>query len=157
MGGPRLPIIDRFMSKFRKEDGPLPTQCWMWTAATVHGGYGHLGIKGRGKTIRAHRFSYQHFIGPIPDGIDICHRCDRPGCVNPEHLFAGTPKENTEDARRKNRLAVGSRLPQAKLTEADVRAIRSDSRPQSVIAKEYGIAQSSISFIKSRRNWAHVK
>lgn len=75
--------------------------CWLWTAGLGGSGYGALRY---GTPTRAHRVSYMVFVGPITDGLFVCHRCDTPLCVNPDHLFLGTAKDNAVDAMRKGRL-----------------------------------------------------
>jgi hypothetical protein len=90
--------VQRFMAKI-KYDG----DCWIWQGATNGpGNYGHMGVPGR-KTMTTHRVSYLHFIGPIPDGLDVLHSCDRTLCVNPDHLFTGTDEDNKKDMERKGR------------------------------------------------------
>jgi len=75
--------------------------CWIWEGIKGRGGYGKTFKDG--KTMSAHRLSYEIFKGPIPDGLLICHSCDNPKCVNPSHLWAGTHQENTDDMMRKKR------------------------------------------------------
>jgi len=82
----------------------IPTvlsDCWIWTGSVDHSGYGQIN---KGKiTYRAHRISYEMFIGPIPDGLLILHSCDNPKCVNPAHLRAGTCQDNTDDMIKRQR------------------------------------------------------
>lgn len=94
--------------------------------------------------------------GPIPKDICVCHSCDNPGCVNPEHLFLGTKSENNRDRDMKGRVAKGSQSGRSKMTEEDVRNILRDKRQNVVIAKEFGVDPSQISRIRSGERWKHV-
>lgn len=78
-----------------------PNGCWDWQGSLANGGYGTAWRDC--KPLKAHRFSYQLHLGPIPDGMDVLHRCDRPCCVNPAHLFLGTQADNNQDRHRKGR------------------------------------------------------
>jgi hypothetical protein len=133
--------------------------CWLWLSGINNKGYGIREVGGRRKL--AHRISYEMFCGEIPDGLCVLHRCDTPLCINPRHLLLGTKLENTRDmdakGRRVNTPQLGSKHGMAKLTEADVIAIRNDPRmPQSLIAKDYGVTKEMIYNIKKRRNWKHL-
>lgn len=132
-------------------------------------GYGQIGI-GRRRTGRAHCVSWVlHNQSDIPAGMQICHSCDNRWCVNPEHLWLGTPKENTQDALRKGRYSIrlGSSHPTVKLDEAAVAAIRARWRKgvnasrgtgtSSVeLAQEFGVSPSTIKGVANRLWWTHV-
>ena len=82
--------------------------CWIWTGSMSSGGYGQVKIGG--KLHRAHRVAWTIFKGPIHDGLMVCHRCDVRDCVNPEHLFLGTAKDNFQDCLKKGRMGKGAGL-----------------------------------------------
>jgi len=90
--------IERFHEKYviNPDNG-----CWEWTATLDQSGYGLLGYEGSMKG--AHRFSYKIYKGEIPKGLYVLHKCDNPPCVNPEHLFLGTQKDNMDDMYNKGR------------------------------------------------------
>lgn len=96
----KVPLVERFLSKVDTSG-----DCWIWQASTVRG-YGQLSTQ-RGKApARAHRLSYELFVGPIPEGLEVCHQCDTPSCVRPSHLFIGTHHDNMLDAASKKRIGT---------------------------------------------------
>lgn len=155
----REAAIERFLAKVQYEPN---TGCWLWAGALMSSGYGHMLHEGR--YIGTHRLAYKLFVGDIPDGLVICHRCDVKPCVNPDHLWAGTTQENLIDCRDKGRLRPGRQPgemnPKARLTEAEVIEIRSapreyGSRP--ALAARYGVSVGMICQIRGGRAWKHLK
>lgn len=133
------------------------TGCWNWTASRGNTGYGKFELNG--KTIAAHRASYEIFCEPIPSGMYVCHTCDNRACINPRHLFLGTQADNMRDKVRKGRHVTrrGNATGTAKLTEADVIEIRSlMAVPNPEIARRFGVDVSSICLIKNGKRWAHL-
>lgn len=151
----RTPVYDRWLAKVEKTD-----DCWIWNGAAKETGYGVLN-DGTGRTIRAHRFAYEYFVGPIPNGLDVRHSCHNRRCVNPEHLSVGTRRDNMRDMVEAgrygpSRVRRGVANPHGKLTDDDVRAIRRDPRPLAVIAAEHGVSRSYVSAIRHRHQRADV-
>ena len=141
-----LPNIEnRFWSKVDKRDA---NACWEWTANKSRG-YGLLATKRNCAPIKAHRFSWMLHYGEIPSGMAICHSCDNPGCVNPNHLMLGTQKANMIDAAKKGKLrffrfGVGEDNNAAKLSDEQVRSMRNEYSTgrftYKEMAKKYGVA-----------------
>lgn len=152
---------ERFMEKV--EMIPI-SGCWLWTGALIKStGYGRFGI-GKRKVEYAHRASWNLFNGEIPKGMFICHHCDTPACVNPNHLFIGSAKDNAQDALKKSRTVMPTteqRLraedqPMAKLTNEQVRFIRSSSEAANILAATYGVHPSSISNARLYKTYRSV-
>jgi hypothetical protein len=85
--------------------------CWEWIGSRDKDGYGRIRGSSHGKVWvkRAHRCSYEEHVGPIPEGLDVCHHCDNPPCINPDHLYAGTKSENMQDMVQRGRSAAQKR------------------------------------------------
>ena len=147
----------RFWAKVEKTDG-----CWLWQAGRDRDGYGVFGVKteSRWVQVRAHRLAYEMTLGSVPEGMWVLHRCDNPPCVNPEHLFLGTVRDNVDDSVRKGRHTRGSRNGTSKLTEIDIPWIRFAREYAGAsfgrIAKAYGVTERAIMNITQGKNWTHV-
>lgn len=133
----------------------ITSGCWLWTDHTIAGGYGRF--QSNHRRVLAHRFAWETAGGPVPDGMDVLHKCDTPACVNPAHLFLGTHQQNMADRDTKGRGARGSRIGSAKLTEQDVSAIRAahTGRYGQVreMARQYGVSSRSIHAVLSNEFW----
>ena len=161
----RLDILTRFWSHVNKTE-----TCWLWRTGTNW--YKNFSVNGT--SILAHRFAYEQFVEKIPKGLFVCHRCDNPSCVRPDHLFLGTCAENLADMALKGRAAKGvnngsvrypeklnprrgERHPFAKLTWADVEKIRSEYAQGKIstsqLAKKFPVNQSTIMNIIHHRLW----
>lgn len=122
-------------------------------------GYGQFVIAGEPRN-GAHRTSYRLCIGPIPPGMCVLHKCDNPSCVNPDHLFLGTSKDNVLDAMSKDRMPNGERSTSASLSQDDVLRIRSmflSGKTQREIGIEFGVSQTAISKITRAVRWKHLR
>lgn len=165
--------------KIEESSEKIENGCWIWQGSLA-GNYGK--VRWQMQTLSAHRASYIAYKGEVPHGLHVCHTCDNPICTNPDHLWIGTAKENIQDAKRKNRLADqrgrkasketllklkfrkrsdrrGEKHHLSKLKENDVIKIRQmleNGITQTKIALEYGLNQSTVCFIKSRKLWPHI-
>jgi hypothetical protein len=136
-----------FWSKVNKTD-----DCWEWTGALTTSGYGRFNKDG--KCLRAHRYSIM-LDGRDPTDMYVCHHCDNRKCVRPDHLFLGTNQDNMDDMMRKGRKTVDNTY-KRKLTDEQVRDIRTSSLSGSKLGKIYGLGQSSIWMIKNRRTYSEI-
>jgi len=146
------------VSNFWKQVSP-PTDkgCREWLGAKICG-YGQLRF--RNQKWRAHRVSYLLTRGQIPDGAYICHKCDNPSCVNPQHLYLGDAKSNSADMYRRGRgnRPKGEGHYRSKFTEKDILAIRANNTmSQAALGKKYGVTPEAIHYIKSGKSWRHVR
>lgn len=144
-------IEERFWSKVHAKPS---AGCWLWAGAMGGRGYGQFSLQGR--RVGAHRAAWLVATGEHPGDLCVCHHCDNPRCVRPDHLFLGTHSDNMRDRDRKGRRVDvrGERAGRAKLTAADVAAIRADTRPTRVVGPEYGVHPSQISRIRRGKSWA---
>lgn len=158
IGGTRNSTLEQFFND--RCEPATKSGCWLWTGKVGPSGYGEIRRKRGDPNSKAHRVSYELHKGPIPEGMCVCHTCDVRLCVNPDHLWLGTNADNVADKMRKGRHRTGpqhgSHNPQAKLTEAQARAIKADPRVQTKIAADYGISQCAVSDIKVGRRWAFL-
>lgn len=169
----------RFWSRVNKL-GPTPDQsvhhykglsnCWDWTAAKDKDGYGNFHHGGAAD--KSHRLSFKIHKDSIAKGMFVMHLCDRPSCVNPDHLRLGTSLENNLDMKSKGRTAHGDRHgrrknpectqkgsdhPNSKLTEEQVREIRASKEPGPIIARRYKLNRNTPNLIRSMKSWRHVR
>jgi len=192
-----MSVYKRLKARTIEKDG-----CWEWTLHRNHSGYGltHIG----GKTRYAHRLMWEEVNGKIPEGMYVCHKCDNPSCINPDHLFLGTQLENMQDMVRKGRSARGDKhkshlhpesvprgdqhyshtnpekvpkgdrngsrthpecrprgekIKTSKLTEIDVRYIRTnpDNLTLDALRRLFGVNRNTIWAAKTGRTWKEIK
>ncbi len=169
-------LTARFWAKVNITDG-----CWEWTG----GGHPYARLKAEGHTRQASHISWELAYGPIPSGVQICHHCDNPHCVRPDHLFLGTQRDNLADASAKGRLRTrdagnrgnglsGERHPnrihpermargehhgRAKMTEEGVieaRRLSAEGWTLARLSERYGVLITTLSMIIRRETWQHV-
>lgn len=169
--------IHLFWARVRK--GP---DCWLWQGRLDGStAYGSVPTGRRGSGMRAHRFSYILHFGPVPEGMEVCHRCDNPPCVRPDHLYAATHKQNVADMKAKGRfvggpnqpargrrhgtrthpesIKRGEQHPNARLTEAavhDIRTRHAAGESASSIGRAFGMSHTNVLHIIRGRSWRHV-
>lgn len=172
------PLPERFWPRVEKTDG-----CWLWTGPRRRDGYGRIKLAGKDTT--AHRVAWIMLFGPIPSGVEVCHRCDVKLCVRPDHLYLGTHALNMRDAsdhglfahkgqgRHGNHargerhgtkthpesVARGAAHYKAKLTEAqaiEIKRRRLAGEPLAVLAQEFGVTMALVSGIARGRVWSHL-
>lgn len=153
-----ISIAERFTQYVKQGAG-----CWEWQGYRDPSGYGRLNIRQPNKTYvpkLAHRISWELFRGPLTAEQHVCHKCDNPCCVNPEHLFVGDPAANCADKIEKGRMRYGvsrgEKHGRAKLTEAQIREIRASPGPSRIIAEKYGVSGRQVRDIRAGRVWRHV-
>lgn len=135
----------RFAAKYIKRPGG----CWEWRAAQNGYGYG-VWLDPSFSTRSAHRVSWILYRGPIPDGMQVLHRCDNRACVNPDHLFLGTQRDNMHDMWAKGRQKTN------KLPTAAIQSIKLSSEPVERLAELYGVSISAIYRVRRGETWRSV-
>jgi hypothetical protein len=169
-------IVDALLSFWALEEKVRVGQgeCIEWTASLGGGGYGHLCYQDG--MLLVHRLAWQALHGPIPAGMLVCHHCDNPRCVNPDHLFLGTHQDNMDDCGRKGRRRPsagsgwrllrpeqrlrGERIARAKLTPEKVKEIRrryAAGETLSSLGREFGLSHQGIRSVVLRKTWGHVE
>lgn len=149
-------FADRFWSKVD------PTgDCWLWTAYCKPQGYGQFTLR-KGQFYGAHTISYALAKGPVLPGQVVCHHCDNPPCVNPDHLFLGTQQDNVRDMFKKGRAprTHGTDRHNARLTESAVKEIKNAVERrglQTELANFYGVSTTTIRKIRAGQKWSHIK
>jgi hypothetical protein len=162
---PENPVV-RFMRLVIKDE--QPDGCWMWCGAR-RGKYGTFSL-GRGRNVSAHRYSWEIHNGPVPEGLEVLHECDRPLCVNPAHLFVGTQSDNVRDCVGKGRHVTqtdpmkmgrpGEVNGKAILTDdlvREIRRLKAEGMRNRPIARKFGLRDCLVSQIVNRVTWKHVQ
>jgi HNH endonuclease len=143
---------DRFLSKISVNCNG----CHLWTANTAKNGYGRFKLRD-GTQAPAHRIAWEIANGPIPYGLQVLHKCDVRSCVNPEHLFLGTHGDNMRDMVNKRRGLLGEMNGRAKLTSADVIAIRGSSKSHAELGRVFGVSPETIRHARIGLKWKFLE
>lgn len=140
---------------------PTKTGCREWTGSK-NSRFGHGQWRNEdGEVELTHRAAWRMFVGPIPEGMHVLHKCDNPPCVNIKHLFLGTHGDNMKDMWAKGRahpgILKGEKHGMSKLTAEIVREIRSSSETGKALAERFGLTPTTICDVRKRRTWNHVE
>lgn len=143
------------LDRFKAFISPEPNSgCWLWAGGTTQSGHGHFWLSG--KTVKAHRIAYELWCDDIGGKI-VCHKCDVPSCVNPDHLFLGNPADNSADMVAKGRQAKGEQVNTAKLTKEAIEHIRAKTLSSREYCALYGINYRSVWNVQTGRTWRHAQ
>jgi hypothetical protein len=152
----KLTPRERFLAKVCPEPA---SGCWLWRGQLRQDGYGLVWLAGKSRS--AHRVAWMLFRGEIDSRLVVCHTCDVRACVNPDHLFLGTPRDNVRDRQKKGRSPVGEEIRTSKLSAEQVSRIKTmlaEGRMyMTELAREYGVTAATISRIARGMSWRHVK
>jgi hypothetical protein len=148
--------IARFTGHTHRGEG-----CWVWCSVTLNTGYGLFRVWPGRRQLLAHRVAWEIAHGPIPAGLQVCHRCDNPCCVRPDHLFLGTHAENSGDMVAKGRSAKGEHTNHTRLTATDVQRMRAlyaagHFATKSAAAARFGVSIPTAHSVLGRKTWKHV-
>lgn len=151
---PKRSIQDKFWKKVHKTDS-----CWFWTGYVGSHGYGQISMQGHIET--SHRLSWMETNGVIPKKLFVLHRCDNRLCVNPKHLYLGTPHDNVRDMINRNRMPRREQRPNSKLTEEIVSIMRKEWDARKVnygscakLGKRFGVSASLVCEVVHYKRWA---
>lgn len=146
--------MDSFKERFDAKWSPEPNSgCWLWTASVDGHGYGKIFKDGRLQ--KAHRVAYELYKSKIPDGLLALHHCDNRLCINPDHIFIGTQRDNMIDKCAKGR-GNGEKHPMAKLSDAHALEIKQSKEPLKVLAERFSVSIATISRIRNGKKWKHI-
>lgn len=148
----------KFLERFYSKIELIPFSACHWWVGCNSGGYGQISING--DMVYSHRVAYSMAVGEVPGDMEVCHKCDNPSCVNPDHLFRGTHSENMKDMVDKSRTGAdkrrGEKNATSKLKDSQVMRIRGSIGTLASIGKRYGVSESTVSLIKKRKIWSHL-
>lgn len=144
-------VEDRFWRYVHPEPN---SGCWLWDGPADDFGYARFRVGERKK--RGHVWAYERFVGAVPAGLIVRHRCDVPCCVNPDHLKPGTHQDNVDDRTARGRGVVGERSPFARLTREQVRDIRASTLSKRKLAAIYGVSDTTVYRARTAQTWRCV-
>ena len=149
---PKDTSVSERLEKYREPD--LNSGCWLWAGLMGNDGYGRISVRSIARM--AHRIAYIERFGPIPEGMLVCHKCDVPVCVNPDHLFVGTHQDNMADKSAKGRAAGGSPNGKRNLSAEQKQILlkmSAEGLPKKLIARTLNMSVSGVRYqIAKRKN-----
>lgn len=160
-----IPVHEQIKNFWDRVSIKGKNECWMWRGAVCGSKRNYGAARWNGRLTKAHRIAYEITNGPIPKGLLGCHKCDNTLCVNPDHIFIGTQKDNLEDMRRKGRQPPpfalrGEDHPRSTLTERKVimiKALKRQGKLQREIALATGVSMSALASVLQGRTWRHIQ